>query len=85
MRTREGARDGAPVSVEQMAPATGGMRRAALTALTALAGGGLLIVVGALMSICWTIHPLLTPVAAVGVVWLAGRGMGLVLRGPDRS
>jgi hypothetical protein len=78
-------RTGVPVRVEQALPGTGGMRHAMVTALSALAGGGLLIAVGALVSICWTIHPLLAPVAAGGVLWPVSRLLGFAFRSPGRS
>jgi hypothetical protein len=61
------------------------MRQAALTALYALVGCALLIAVGAAMSICWAIHPLLTVAAAAGVFWLASRLAGLAFRGGNHS
>src|SRR5512139_3915060 len=58
MQTREGARGAVPVAVGRATVRYGGMRQATVTALWALAGGAALITVGALMSICWTVHPL---------------------------
>jgi len=84
MQTHERARQGALVTTGQAVRVPGGMRHATLTALCALTGCALLIGVGALMSICWTVHPLLTVVAAVGVLWLASRLLGFAVRGPQR-
>ena len=61
------------------------MRQATLTALTALALCALVIAVGAGMSMCWAIHPLLTLAAGVGVVWLVSRVAGHALRAGCRS
>jgi hypothetical protein len=46
----------------------------------ALAGTGLaacllLIAAGALVSLCWRVHPLLCPPAFVGLLWAAGRSL----------
>lgn len=83
METRHGTRPtaltGAPAERQ-----VGGMRQAAMTALSALAGCVLLIAVGTVMSVCWAIHPALTLVAAVAVVWLASRGVGLLMRSSSR-
>ncbi len=88
MQTHEGALRGAPVAMGQATSGTGGMRQmrqAAVTALWALAGGAVLIGMGAVMSICWTVHPLLAVVAAVGLVWVGSRLAGLAFRSPTRS
>lgn len=56
------------------------MRQATLTALAALTACALIITLGAGMSICWAIHPLLTLAAGAGVLWLASRVAGHALR-----
>ncbi|HEY6797848.1 MAG TPA: hypothetical protein VI248_24495 [Kineosporiaceae bacterium] len=81
MQTRERAVDTTPA--EARGGLAQGMRQAAVTALAALAGCALLIGVGAAMSICWTVHPLLTLVVGAAVVWLATRACGLVFRSGD--
>ena len=80
MHTREGAQRSAPIpaphaSTPSVPPLVGGMRQAALTALYALVGCALLIAVGAAMSICWAIHPLLN----------SGRRRSLAGQSPCRS
>jgi len=84
MRTHEGAQRGGPVAAHDAAHLVGGMGRAALTALAALAVGALVIGIGAALSICWAIHPLLTVAVAVVVLWLASRLASLALRGTSR-
>ena len=85
METREGSRRSAPVQHRHVPHWAGGMGQAALTALWALACCAALIVVGAAMSICWTIHPLLMVVAAGAVLWLVGRLAGIALRSASKS
>lgn len=90
MRAVEGVGTGAAAARSQAAAESsgrglvGGMGRAALVALTALGGCLLLIVVGAAMSMCWAVHPLLTVAAAALVVWLVSRVAALVLRTGSR-
>jgi len=85
METREGARRGAPAPLEHATHWAQGMGRATLSALSALVGGALLITLGATMSICWTIHPLLTVIAGVAVLWLVSRLVGVAFRHDSRS
>jgi fatty acid desaturase len=80
MHTREGAQTSAPVRTRHAARFIGGMTQATLTALAALACCMVLIAVGAAMSICWEIHPLLMIVAAIVVVWLCSRLAGHAFR-----
>jgi len=61
-----------------------GMGHAALTALTAIAGCALLIGLGAAVSMCWAIHPLLTLALLVGVGWLLTRLAGFAFRNSAR-
>jgi hypothetical protein len=63
----------------------GGMGQAAVIAATALAGCVLLIVLGATMSMCWAVHPLLTVAAAVLVVWVGRRLAGHAFCSGGRS
>ena len=85
METRQGARRGAPAPLQHATHWAQGMGRATLTALSALVGGALLITLGATMSICWTIHPLLTLVAGAAVLWAASRAIGHAMRAGNRS
>jgi hypothetical protein len=66
-------------------PVAGGMGQAALVALTALAACGVLIVVGATMSMCWAVHPSLTVAAAALVVWAARRAAAHAFRTGGRT
>jgi hypothetical protein len=85
MQTREVAVDRAPARASR-AGLVRGMRQAALTALAALAGCALLIGLGAAMSICWAVHPLLPVAAGIAALWLGSRVYGLVFRsGGTRS
>ena len=87
MQTREGALRGAPGRAQPLRAQRpfGPMRQATLTALTALAGCLVLIAIGAMMSICWAVHPLLTVAAGIAVSWLASRVIGYSLRSGGRS
>ena len=85
METREGSLRSAPVQHRHVPHWAGGMGQAALTALWALACCAALIVVGAAMSICWTIHPLLMVIAGVVVLWLVSRLVGVAFRHDSRS
>lgn len=80
MHTREGATVSAPVRTHHTARLVGGMGRATLTALWALVGSAVLIAVGAVLSICWDLHPLLMVGVAAVMVWLGTRIAGYAFR-----
>lgn len=61
-----------------------GLGRTTALALTALTGCGVLIALGATVSLCWMIHPLLSAVAGVGIAWLMARTAGRALRATPR-
>jgi len=84
MQTREGAQQGAPAGTVR-AMGFAGLGQATRSALAAFAGCLVLIAVGTLMSICWTIHPLLTLVAGAAVLWAASRAIGHAMRAGNRS
>jgi hypothetical protein len=61
-----------------------GLGRTTLLALAALAGCAVLIVLGATVSMCWSVHPLLSAVAALGLLWCLARTAGRAFRSSPR-
>lgn len=78
MHTRDDVRD----ELASLAPPTGrlfeGIGRTALVAAYALTGCALLVTVGAVLSVCWMIHPVLTLPAMVGLLWVIARLAGYI-------
>src|SRR5512142_2615275 len=56
-----------------------GIGRTALVSVSALVGCGLLIAVIAALIMAWNVHPLLTPLMAIALIWVAFRMAGLAL------
>jgi hypothetical protein len=74
MPTREKLR---PVEVRARAHQGGrlfaGLGQTTVMAASALVGCALLITFGATLSVCWAIHPLLSAVTGLVLVWLTAR------------
>jgi hypothetical protein len=79
-QTRQGTLDSGPVRVQQAVSLVEGMRRATLTAVTALAACLLVIVVGAAISICWDVHPLLVVGMVIGLILISTKVAGHAMR-----
>jgi hypothetical protein len=80
MRTRE---DTHRTGVTEQGPSVGVLGSIGhTTALVvwALLGCLVLIAVVATLSVCWSVHPLLTAVAAVALLWAAARAAGRLFR-----
>ena len=81
MYTRDGVRpapvDGTGVPRNRL---FAGFGQTTLLALAAMLSCGLLIAVGAALSMCWMVHPLLFAIAGIGLIWGAGRGAGRLFR-----
>ncbi|MDQ1289473.1 MAG: hypothetical protein QG622_3039 [Actinomycetota bacterium] len=63
-----------------------GLVRAMVIAVSALSGCALLIIFGTVVSVSWTVHPLLAVPASLVGLWIAARLAGVILcTGPPRG
>jgi VIT1/CCC1 family predicted Fe2+/Mn2+ transporter len=84
MARQGGTRHARVIDRESPFPQARSLRQTTVIAVSALAGCVLLIGAFAVLSLAWTVHPLLTIVAAVALFWVGARLAGWCFAGHPR-